>query len=292
MFPFLGLYLTGFAKLILPVLAILAIILATIYIIAAISFRNHFKKDIREGINSTAREISLLKSTDIEHLPAPIKKYLAYVGCIGQPKVNYFTVQLKGELRSANNAPWMPFSSEQHNFIPTAWRLFFLKATMKNLPVAGYHRYQDGEAFMDIRLFSLFKVQYQSGREMGIAETVTFFNDMCCMAPAALIDERITWGNTQGNKVEAKFTVNGITISAVLIFNDEGKLVNFLSNDRYALQSDGSLLQCQWSTPLRDYREVNGYTLARTAEAIFAYPEGGFTYGKFQILNISYDPEK
>ena len=47
-------------------------------------------------------------------------------------------------------------------------------ATMMRLPVAGYHCYKNGQALMDIRLFSLFKVQYQQGNEMNIAETVTF----------------------------------------------------------------------------------------------------------------------
>ncbi len=285
-------YLAGFMSVVLPALAILAVIITAIYFIAATLFRNQYKNDIRSAINGTPREVSLLKATDIDHLPVPVKKYLKYVGCVGQPKVSHFTVQLKGALRSAQKAAWMPFTSDQHNFLLSATRLFFLNATMKTLPVAGYHRYQNGEAFMDIRLFSLFKVQYQSGREMGISETVTFFNDMCCMAPATLIDNRITWGNTRGNKVEAKFTVNNTTISALLIFGDEGKLVNFISNDRYAAQPDGSLVQYQWSTPLREYKEVNGYTLATTAEAIFAYPEGDFTYGKFQILKITYDPGK
>lgn len=49
-----------------------------------------------------------------------------------------------------------------------------MKASMNGLPVAGFHSFKGGDAFMDIRLFSIFKVQYQSGAEMGIAETVTF----------------------------------------------------------------------------------------------------------------------
>jgi hypothetical protein len=80
----------------------------------------------------------------------------------------------------------MPFTSEQYNFMDASTRLFFMKAVMKGLPLSGFHSFTNGDAFMDIRLLSLFKVQYQSGKEMGIAETVTFFNDMCCMAPASL----------------------------------------------------------------------------------------------------------
>lgn len=59
--------------------------------------------------------------------------------------------------------------------------------------MAGFHCFKNGEAYMDIRLLSIFKVEYQSGAVIVTSETVTFFNDMCVMAPAALIDKRIKW---------------------------------------------------------------------------------------------------
>jgi hypothetical protein len=142
---------------------------------------------------------------------------------------------------------------------------------------------------MDIRLLSLFNVEYASGEEMGLSETVTFFNDMCCLAPGSLTDERIVWLEDNGNKVKASFTVNGYTITALLYFDGEGRLVNFISDDRYALSSDGTMQRFTWSTPLSDYREVNGYQLATYAETIYAYPEGDFTYGKFMLTDVVYN---
>lgn len=164
-----------------------------------------------------------------------------------------------------------------------------MNATMKGLPVAGYHRFENGDAYMDIRLLSLFKVQYQHNPEMGIAETVTYFNDMCCMAPATLIDGRIKWLETQGNTVRASFTNNGITIEAWLYFNDEGALVNFVSDDRYATFEDGTMHKIRWSTPLSQYKEINGYRLPGYAEAIYHYPEGELCYGTFALENVTYN---
>ncbi|MBK8953410.1 MAG: hypothetical protein IPM85_15270 [Chitinophagaceae bacterium] len=63
---------------------------------------------------------------------------------------------------------------------------------------------------MDIRLFSLFRVQYQHGPEMDTAETVTMLNDMCCMAPATLIDKRITWEQADSHKAKAIFQTMGL----------------------------------------------------------------------------------
>ncbi len=54
------------------------------------------------------------------------------------------------------------------------------------------------------------------------ADTVTMFNDMCLMAPATLIDKRITWQTIDDLTVAETFTNQSVTISAVLQFNDEG----------------------------------------------------------------------
>ena len=86
---------------------------------------------------------------------------------------------------------------------------------------------------------------------MDKAETVTFFNDMCCMAPATLIDKRIVWQDKGNNVVEATFTNNGISVSANLYFNETGELVNFISNDRYNVDAGKKL---PWSTPLSNYK--------------------------------------
>jgi hypothetical protein len=232
---------------------------------------------------------SILTEKDIANLPEPVKKYIRYTGSLGKPKVKNFRIEFSGKIRKNEQSSWMPFTSEQYNFIDAATRLFFMKAVMKGLPVAGFHSFKNGDAFMDIRLLSLFSVQYQSGKEMGIAETVTFFNDMCCMAPATLIDKRIKWIDSDSNSAIGEFSNNGITISARLSFNDKGELVNFVSDDRYAAGDNKTMQRLRWSTPLREYREIDGYRLATCAEAVYTYPEGDLCYGTFNLRHITYN---
>lgn len=230
----------------------------------------------------------LLTEADIAGLPQPVQKYIRYSGSINKPKIHQFKVCFAGQIRKNEQSEWMPFSSEQYNFPGSSARLFFMKATMKHLPVAGFHCYEDGKAFMDIRLFSLFKVQYESGPAMDTAETVTFFNDMCCMAPATLIDERIKWTSVSTDCVRASFTHKGISISAWLYFNNTGELINFVSDDRYALVND-TMQRYRWSTPLKDYKNFNGYRLAGYADAVYTYPTGDMCYGQFHTTHISYN---
>lgn len=250
-------------------------------------FYNQYEKDTQLGLQQNAYfDNSLLSESDMEHLPEPVKKYLRYTGSVGKPKVNNFKIEFSGKIRKDETADWMPFTSEQHNFMHTPTRLFYMEAVMKHLPVAGYHCYLNGKAFMDIRLFSMFKVQYQDGDEMNKAETVTFFNDMCCMAPPTLIDKRINWENIEKNVARATFTNNGITITADLYFNDDGQLINFKSNDRYNADAGKRL---PWATPLKNYKQINGYNLAGSAETIYTYPDKEFCYGTFETVSVRYN---
>ncbi len=258
-----------------------------------INFKNDYRNEVKIGLLQTISLPKTVLSEDIiKDLPEPVKKYVRYAGCLNKPIVYNFRVDFSGKIRSHEKPVWMYLTSEQYNFIPTPTRLFYLDATMKNLPVAGFHCFKNGIAYMDIRLLSMFKVEFQKGAVMNESETVTFFNDMCCMAPATLIDKRIEWLHVEANKVKASFTNNGITISAWLYFNEKGELVNFTSEDRSALLGNGETVKLKWSTPLRDYKAINGYRLASYAETIYSYPDGDFTYATFTAKGVGYNLTK
>lgn len=254
------------------------------------SFSNAYKQEVKKGLQqSLSNQDTLLTEQDMAHLPKTVQRYLRYTGAVGKPKVMNFRVKFVGQIRKNKASEWMPFTSEQYNFMNTPTRLFFMEATMKHLPVAGFHCFKNGNAFMDIRLLSLFKVQYQASKEMGIAETVTFFNDMCCMAPATLISPKIQWMEIDDNIVNATFTNNNISISARLYFNAQGQLINFISEDRYATLEDNTLKQVPWSTPLKDYRTFDGHQLTGYAEAIYSYSKGDLSYGNFRLIQVQYN---
>lgn len=257
------------------------------------NFRSQYQKEVEINLNLIGNSpVSILKETDVQKLPNPVQKYIRNSGAVGNPKVKNFKIEFDGKIRKNEQSEWMPFTSEQYNFMGTSTRLFFMDATMFYMPVAGFHSFINGNSFMDIRLFSLFTVQFQSGNEMAISETVTFFNDMCCMAPATLIDNRIRWIESDSNKVQAEFSNNGITISAWLYFNEKGELINFVSEDRYAYNETNGMQKLRWSTPLSKYKEINGYNLAGFAETIYTYPDGDFCYGVFKLNTVRYNINK
>jgi hypothetical protein len=121
---------------------------------------------------------------------------------------------------------------------------------------------------------------------MDKTETVTLFNDICLMAPAALLDPRIKWQQMDRLSVKAIFTNGQQQISAILYFNAAGALVNFVSDDRTEINAN---LHIPFSTPIHGWQQVDGRTLIREGDGVWHYPEGAFVYGKFRLKKIEYN---
>lgn len=267
----------------LPNLLVLVVVLLSL---GSLLFERGYKQDVQNSLNrSHSLPTEIITEADIQPLPQVVRRYLNYVGVIGKPRVTSMRAVLAGEMREKGK-DYFPFTAEQYNFYDEPTRLFFMKAQMFGMTVPGYHRYINGKAMMDVRLFGLFSAVKHAGDVMDVAETVTLFNDMCLLAPATLIDERIAWQNIDDVTVKATFTNHGLSINAILYFNTEGQLINFVSEDRWAV---ADMKQYPFSTPVSNYRNLNGYNLPTYGEAIWHYPDGDFTYGKIEIKDIEYN---
>jgi hypothetical protein len=267
-------------------IANIIILIAAILSFTTSRFENTYRKHVKENLhqnNSITNE--LLTETDLAHLPLPLQKYLRYAGVVNKPKVKSVRVVFEGQMRDKGKK-YFPFISEQYNFFDEPTRLFFMKAKMFGTTVPGYHHYIKANAVMDIRLFGIFPVIQKSGPVMDKAETVTLFNDMCLLAPATLIDKRIQWQAINDTSATAIFTSRNITISANLFFNQQGQLINFISNDRVSVNE---MKAFPFSTPVSSYKNINGYNLMSYGEAVWHYPDGDFTYGKFNLKEIEYN---
>jgi hypothetical protein len=250
------------------------------------SFENIFNNDVAVRLETGSKiEKNLLTEKDIEHLPPPVQKYLRYTGVINKEKVKNVKIVFDVEMREKGK-DWFKATSVQYNFYDEPTRFFFMKGKMFGMTVPGYHRYVEAKATMDIRLFGLFPIVKQSGDIMNKTETVTLFNDMCLMVPATLIDKRIQWELIDSLTTKAVFTNRGISISAILYFNENGQLINFTSDDRTAITD---MKQYRFSTPVTDYKNINGINVPTYGEAIWHYPDGEFVYGKFNLKTIQYN---
>ena len=248
-------------------------------------FESTYKKDVTKAITAININEEVIEEQDLRELPEIIRKYMRHAGVVGKPRIYNMKITFEGEMREKGK-DWFSFRSEQYNFIENPGRYFFMKANFKGLPTRGYHSFTSSEARMQIKPLSLFEVVDLKKPELFPTEMVTFLNDLCLFAPAALIDKRINWQEIDEHSVKAIFRINDTEVSATLKFNKKGELINFISEDRYAIDI---MKKIPFSTPVKNYRNINGLNLPTYGEAIWQYPEGEFVYGKFNLVDLEYN---
>ncbi len=234
----------------------------------------------------------LVTDADLAHLPDPVAAYVAGCGAVGRPRVHGFRARIHGRIRGGADDPWMVWTGEQANAVgANASRLLFMDATMKGLPTDVFHSFVGSDARMQVRPVSMLPLIDAHGADMTRAETVTLLNDLCVLAPAALVDAPIEWVPVDDTHARAVFTRGDHTVTATLVFDDHGDLVDFVSDDRLRSSTDGtSFTRQRWSTPLNGYRWLDGRRLATSGLARWhpPSPEQPFDYLEFEVDAVTY----
>ena len=253
------------------------------------SFRAEYDREVAQAAGR-AVATSILTDADLAALPPLVQRYIRLSGAIGQPRVHNFRASFHGQIRSGPAARWMSFTGEQHNFYDESSRLFLMDATLFGVPVQAFHRFIGPTATMRVKIASLVSLVDASGPEMDEGETVTLLNDLCVMAPGAMIDPRITWRVIDAQTVGASFTNARYTIHATLAFNERGELTNFVADGRAAASADGkSFTRMPWSTPLSQYRAFGSRRLMSHGEGIWHAPAGDYAYLRYDLDAIEYN---
>ena len=74
----------------------------------------------------------------------------------------------------------------------------------------------------------------------------------------------------------------------ILHFNGIAEIVLFESDEQYATTENG-LEKAPWLTPMRNYKEFDGYKLPTEGEAIYRLKSGEFEYARLKIVNAEYN---
>jgi hypothetical protein len=242
----------------------------------------------RAEVAAVPRDLQpVLTEADIAALPPPVQRYIALTGSLGRPVVTEISLRFEATMYDAPGAEGMAGPVEQTNRFDTPERLFLMTSRMKGLPVTVLHDFSQGGARMTVRLAGFLNVVDLAGPELTRTETVTILNDLAFFAPSRLTDPRLSWTAIDDTRARVTFTLGANSVTAELVFNSAGELVDFVSDDRGMLQKDGTLRLLRWTTPMSVYRDLGGWRLATEGAAIWHLPEGPFTYGRMRLLSYA-----
>ncbi|MFO7768872.1 MAG: DUF6544 family protein [bacterium] len=250
------------------------------------SLRADYLQEVREGL-ADPPSLETVTEADLTPLPAPVQRYVRRSGAVGLPRVRDFALTWSGRIRGAPDEPWMEFEAVQHSFLDTPRRLFHMRASRSGLPVDILHVYREGTATMRVRLLSLLPMVDARGPEMDRAETVTFLNDLCLFAPAGLIDPDLEWEAADDRTARVRYTAGPHTVGATLYFDEEGDLVDFVSEDRLRASADGTeFTRHTWSTPVSGQRTFGERRISAGGDGVWHLPDGEFVYIEAEVLDL------
>jgi hypothetical protein len=243
-------------------------------------------RDVAEGLARRAPP-STITEADLGPLPVPVQRYLRFAGVVGRPRLQAARFRFRGLLRGGPQEPWMRIVADQVSFFDERTRLFHVRARRAGVPFEAYHRFVGPSARFTVRLASLFTIADARGPEMDRSETVTFLNDMALLAPATLAAPKLRWEPVDGRTARVTFTDGGQTVRAELRFDAEGRLADFVSEDRAQAAKDGrSFRAARWSTPILEYRTFGPHRLPGVASAWWSVPEARYEYARFEIEHL------
>lgn len=258
------------------------------------SYRARYRRAVVTALAGSVANAGVgVTEPDLAHLPDAVAAYLRQSGTVGRPRVINFNARIHGRIRAGANTSWMPFTGEQVNtYGPEPSRLFLMDANKSGLPVEVLHMFAGRSATMRVKVCSLIPIVNAAGPRMDRGESVTIFNDLCVLAPAALLDAPVVWQPVGDHHVRGTFTHGPHTVTAELTFNDDHELVDFVSDDRFRASPDGRTFTSQrWSTPICGYRNVDSRRLGTNGEGRWhaPEPEGEFAYLEFHLDEITYN---
>lgn len=242
--------------------------------------RRTFERAVERRIQGCrARAERPLTRADTAHLPPLVRRYVHESGALGEPRVRNVRAEMNARMRTTPEDDWIELRMEQYSFFGDPARFLYLHG----FPVVGLHEYRttDGgvTASMQVSFGGLYPITEVDGPEMAQSETVTFLNDMVLLAPGTLVDERISWETVDSNTVEAVFTNGDLEVSARLLFDDDGRLVDFVSDDRYYIPDEQTCKRVRWSTPVDE------------GALIWRLPDGPFKAADVEVLDVEYNVE-
>lgn len=220
---------------------------------------------------------------DLAGLPATVQRYLRAMGVVGQPPVWSFQAHITGRFRLRGKGSWMPAEVWQYNSAVEVARLFHMRLDVKGVvPMVGRDTYVGGKGIVHGRLLDLVTVAHSEGPETDLSELSTYLNDAVLMAPSMLLQPNTSFAPVDDRSFDVTLVDSGMTVTARVLLDDDGRPANFTTFDRYADLKEG-VVRAEWTTPIDGWQpDGDRFTFTR-GHASWNLPQGPLDYLDFTM---------
>jgi hypothetical protein len=275
-------------KIVLIILGIIIIISVGAVLTGAILFDRKVNGEVDALFKNVKQaQPDLITEADLKDLPEPVQKYLRYCQVVGKERIKTVRLKQTGLFRTAPDQKWMDLNAEQ--YYTTNPPAFIWKAGIKIAPlftITGRDLYENGHGHMLIKLLSLIPLADEKGPEMDQGAMLRYLGEMFWY-PTAFLEDYLTWEPIDSSSAKVTMTYGGVSASAIMRFNEKGEAVRFVA-DRYR-EVRGSYEMEKWTTPVFEYKILDGIKIPVKGEAVWNLEAGDFSYIQLEIVETEYN---
>lgn len=262
-------------------------LIVTVLVFGYLQFANKINREIEQLFSKTNWNNKIVTEKMLEGLPSPVQKYLHYSGVVNKPWVNTVNLKQTGQMKSNSQGKWFPIVAEEYYSVDPPGFIWRVRSPKKWLPIIhGRDEYRNNKGQLFIKLLSLFSVVKVKGEEIDQGAMMRYLNEMMWF-PTAFLGKNISWKAIDENSAEVILTNKDKSVSAIMYFDDQGKLVNFVAK-RYMSKNTDFFLET-WETPISEYGEFNGFKLPIKGSAIWKLKNDDYEYINISITEIKYN---
>ncbi len=250
--------------------------------------KNVFRKDRLKLVGrNKVHKIETLTEESIKELPNLLKKYLRVCGYINTPiPVNADVYWSESWLKMSQDQDWRQIHTIQFNSVRPIGRVAYMKII--GMPVAARDLYRDGYGEMNVKLLNLIKVAFDNSKKVAQSALITTFCEFM-LIPGYLRLDNVKWEEIDDYSVKGTVVDNGIEISGIFYFDEEGLFTHFETLDRYFTVSKNNYKRLKFSVVIDNYKKQDNLKIAENVKVMWHLPEGEFEYYKGTIDRIEFN---
>ena len=234
--------------------------------------------------------VTTFSPTDLARLPAPVSRYFSFALTPGQSLIRHARVQWSGEFRLSPEAPWKPFTAQQHFTLDPPG--FMWDASIRMAPLVSVRvrdEYVAGEGAMLGKIAAVVPVANQRGTpEMAAGALSRYLGEAVWFPTALLPSAGVTWSALDASSARATLADAATVVSADFHFGGRGEIVAVTMTRIRDVNGRGV------ATPFEaridgEHRRVSGMMVPAGGEVAWILPTGRFAYWRGRVVDARYD---
>jgi hypothetical protein len=235
--------------------------------------------------------ITRYDASELEGLPAPVRRYFRTALKDGQPIIAAVTVEHVGTFRmNLAGEQWQPFTSKQRvvtNRPGFVWNARI--AMMSGIPVHVHDAYVSGEGVLVPSILGLFSLAVRvAPHDLAEGEFARFFAEAVWYPTALLPSQGVDWRAVDDRSATATLADGNVSVTMLVSFDQSGLIESTRVEARAAMVGN-RVVPTPWEARCADYQQRNGMLVPLDAETSWLQPDGRQPYWRGTIKSIAYE---